>query len=100
MTQAKVDTRAEGEMPIEMPFEIEPFGVFIRIGIHVGSHEHGHDLLAPPHPNATKVHVFLHKARLGKLCRREEPKELLDGQIDAAPVLCQPIAEAWISRQL
>jgi hypothetical protein len=46
VAEAEMDARPEGNVPVRLPLEIEPFGVFVRRRVHVGCRQHGHDLIA------------------------------------------------------
>ena len=36
MAEAEMNSGAEREMPVRPPFEIEPFGTLVRIGVQIG----------------------------------------------------------------
>src|SRR3954447_3149375 len=50
--------------------------------------------------HARELDIPPHIARLGELHRRYEAQEFLHRKPDAAPVLCQPVADARISEEL
>ena len=70
----------------------------MRVGlrVHVGGRQHRHDLspfVRRTPPRSTSLRTI---ARLGELHRRDEAQELLDGEIGAAPVLFEPVAQLGI----
>src|SRR5215203_3489082 len=100
MPEAEMGARSESDMPVRPPCELKPFGMLICSGVMVGRTKHRHDLVALPQPNAAKLGVSPNETRLGELHRRDETQELLDGQVGALPVLCQPVAQLVIFQKL
>jgi hypothetical protein len=94
-----MDPGAEG-VAVWFPLQVEPLGMRIGLRVHVGGGQHGHDLVAPPQPDAAEFDILAHIARLGELHRRDEPQKLLDRQIEPAPVLLQPVAKLGILQEL
>ena len=80
--------------------KIEPLRMRIGRGIHVGGRQHRHDPLALLHDDAAEIDVAAHIARLGELHRGEETQEFLDREIDAAPVLLEPVAQIRVFQEL
>ena len=81
------------DVPVRPALEIEPLGMLVRLRVHVGRRQHGHDPVALLQPDAAKLDVLSHKARLGELHRRDEAQEFLDRETGAAPVLREPVAQ-------
>ena len=93
MAQAEMNPGAEGDMPIRPPLKIKLSRMFVRLRIEVPGCQHGHDFVPLLQPDAAKLDVLSHEARLGELHRGNEPYEFLDGKLSATPILFQPIAE-------
>ena len=90
MAKAEVDSGAEGDVPVRLALQIEPFRMRICLRIHVGGRQHGHDPVALSQSDATEFDILAHVARLGELHRRDEAQKFLDRQIDTAPILFEP----------
>src|ERR1700739_1658756 len=63
MAEAKMDSGAEGDMPVRPPLEIEPFRLRVRLRVQIGRDNHGHDLVALAQANALKLDIVAHVAR-------------------------------------
>ena len=63
MAEAKMDSGAEGDMPVRPPLEIEPLRLRIRLRIQIGRDDHGHDLVALLQANTLELDVVAHIAR-------------------------------------
>src|SRR5262245_33040405 len=100
MAKAIMNPGAEGDMPVRLAFEIEPLGMLVCPRIEVGRRQHGHNLLTLLQPDTAKLDVLAHEARLGELYGRDEAQEFLHGEIDPAPILLQPVAQAGIFQEL
>ena len=60
-----MDSGAEGDVPVRLALQIEPFGVRVRLRIHVGGGQHRHDLVALSQPDAAELDILPHIARFG-----------------------------------
>ena len=100
MAKAEMDSGAEGDMPVRLSLQIEPFRMRIGLRVHVGGCQHDHDLVALSQGNAAEFDILPHVARFGELHRRDEPQKFLHRQIDAAPVFFEPVAQIGIFQQL
>src|SRR5690349_11472837 len=100
MAKAEMDASAEGDMPVRPPPKIEPFRMLVRGRIEIGGGQQGHDLVAALEPDAAKLDVLAHEARLGELHRRDEAQEFLDRDIGSSPILFQPVAQTRILQKL
>src|SRR5262249_56141878 len=87
--EAKVDSGAEGDVVVRPPLHVETLGIFVRLRVHVGRNQHGHDLLALLHADTVELDIVAYEAWLGKLHRRDEAQELLDRERKPAPVLLE-----------
>ena len=85
---------AEGDMPVRPSLEIEVLRLFVGLRIEVSGDQHRYDFFAPLQPDAAKLHILSHEARLGELHWGNEPQEFLDGKLSATPILFQPIAKS------
>jgi hypothetical protein len=82
VTQTEMNSRAEREMAIGAPLQID--GLRIRVGfrIHIGCGQHDHDLVTGLQPNPTELNLFSDKTRLGELHGRDEAQKFLNRQIN------------------
>ena len=95
-----MDSGAEGDVPIRLALQVEPLGMRIGRGVHVGGGQHGHDPVALAQANAVQFDIPAHEARLCELHRRDEAQEFLTAEISATPVFLQPVAQTGVSQQL
>jgi hypothetical protein len=96
MTKAKMNSSAEGDMPVWLALEIELLRMDVGVRIEVRSRQHRHDLVALLQLDSAELDILAHIARLGELHGRDETQELLDGQAGAVPVFLQPVAQARV----
>jgi hypothetical protein len=64
MTEAKMNARAEGNMPVWPSREVELFRLRVRPRIHVPGREPGGYLVATFEPHTAQVGILAHIARL------------------------------------
>ena len=95
-----MDPRAESNMAVRPPLEIELIGEHVCCRIHVSGRQHGHDLVAAFEPNAIQLDILTYKAGLRELHRLDKAEEFLDRQVGSAPVLLQPVTQFRILREL
>src|SRR5262249_56745194 len=65
MAQTKMNSGAEGKMPVRPPGKVEFLGIFICLRIEVGGDQHGHDVRTLLQSDAAKPDVLADHARLG-----------------------------------
>src|SRR6185369_14029412 len=100
MPQAEVDAGSERKVMVGSALDIEALGILVRLWVHVGGHQHGHDSFALLKPHAVELHIAPHDAGLGKLHWSNEAQKLLDGERQTAPVLLEPGAQTRILEAL
>src|SRR5262245_4161787 len=100
MPKAKVNSGAEGDMPVWLALEIELLRMDIGMRIEVRGRQHRHDPVALLQLDSAELDILAYIARLGELHGRDETQELLDGQAGAVPVLLQPVAQASVLQEL
>src|SRR5262245_1408395 len=100
MTEAEMDSRAESNMTVRPSLEIARFSEHVSSRIHVGGHQHSHDLVTTLKSDAVQFHVLPHESRFRELHRRDKAKEFLDRQVGSPPVLFQPVTQFGILRDL
>src|SRR3984893_12690428 len=100
MAEAKVNSGAEGQMPVRPALEIELLGSFVCLRIEVCGRQHGHDLETLFQPDAAKLDVLADQARFGELYGRDEPQKFLYRQTNPRPILFEPIAQRRIFQKL
>src|SRR5882757_8883061 len=100
MTEAKMNSGAERDMPVWLALEIEPLRMDIGVRIEVRSRQHRHDPVALLQLDTAELDILAHVARLGELHGRDEPQEFLDGQAGAVPIFLQPVAQARVFQEL
>jgi hypothetical protein len=86
MAETKMNSGAEGEMPVRLSRKVELFRAWICLRIEVCRRQHGHDLVALLQSDAAKFDVFANEPRFGELHGRDEPQELFHRQIGPIPV--------------
>src|SRR6266403_831025 len=100
MAKAEMDPGAEGDVPVRPALQIEPFGMSVCLRVHVGGCQHDHDPVALSQSDAAEFDIFAYVARFGELHRRDEAQKFLDRQVDAAPVLLEPVAQIRVYYKL
>src|SRR5262249_54101393 len=67
MAKAKMNSGAEGDMPVWLALEVELLRMDIGLRIQIRGHQHRHDPIALLQPDSTELDVLAHVARLGEL---------------------------------
>lgn len=58
-----MDAGAEGDVPVRLSLQIEPFRMGICLRVHVGGSQIDHDLLAPSQSDTSELDIPPHVAR-------------------------------------
>jgi hypothetical protein len=69
MAKAKVDSGAEGDVVARPPLHVETPGIFVRLRVHAGRNQYGHDLLALLYGDTVELDIVAYEAWIGKLHR-------------------------------
>ena len=72
VTQTEMDPRAEREMAVGSPLQIERLRMRVGFRIHIGRRQHSHDLVTGFQPNPAELNILSDETRLGKLHGRDE----------------------------
>ena len=64
MAKAEMNPGPEGDVSVRSPLKIELFGMLVCLRVHIGGRHHGHDPVALLQPDAAKLRILSHEARL------------------------------------